>query len=130
MFIISLIHKLLNFYSREDELKDIEEEMDGLELTIATDDCSLIFSESQLNISDDVNEIINEIISDEKIKEDVQSCIKDLLDYVEEKVKGKKKLARKRSIKKQNWAASKRKKLMRPGKNTPVAEENKYLLKR
>ena len=67
-----------------------EEEPDGLELTIATDDCSLIFSESQLNISDDVNEIINEIACDEKIKEDVQSCKKDLLDYVEEKVKGKK----------------------------------------
>ena len=96
MFIISLIHKLLNFYSREDEPKDIEEEMDGLELTIATDDCSLIFSESQLSISDDVNEIINEIISDEKIKEDVQSCIKDLLDSVEEKVKGKKKVDKKK----------------------------------
>ena len=96
MFIISLIHKRLNFYSREDEPKDIEEEMDGLELTNATDDCSLIFSESLLNISDDVNESINEIISDEKIKEDVQSCIKDLLDSVEEKVKGKKKVDKKK----------------------------------
>ena len=48
--------------------KDIKEEMDSLELNIATDDCSLIFSESQLNISDDVNEIINEIVCDEKIK--------------------------------------------------------------
>ena len=130
MFIISLIHKLLNFYRREDEPKDIEEEMDGLELTIATDDCSLIFSESQLNISDDVNEIINETVCDEKIKEDVQSCIKDLLNSVEEKVKGKKKLTRKRSINKQNWAASKRKNLTRPVKNTSVAEERKYLLKR
>ena len=70
--------------------KDIEEEMNSLGLTIATDDCSLIFSESQLNISDDVNETINEIVCDEKIKEDVQSCIKDLLDSVEEKVEGKK----------------------------------------
>ena len=110
MFIISLIHKLLSFYRSEDELKDIEEGMNGLELTIATDDCSLIFSESQLNISDDVNEIINKTVCDEKIKEDVQSCIKDLLDSVKEKVKGKKKLTRKRSINKQNWAASKRKK--------------------
>ena len=57
MFIISLILKLLNFYRRKDEPKDIKKEMDGLELTIATDDWSLIFSESQLNISDDVNEI-------------------------------------------------------------------------
>ena len=57
MFIISLIHKLLNFYRREDEPKDIEEEMDGLELTITTDGCSLIFSESQLNILDDVNKL-------------------------------------------------------------------------
>ena len=64
--------------------------MDGLELTIATDDCSLIFSESQLNISDDVNEIINEIVSDKKIKEDVQSCIKDLLECVEKKLNAKK----------------------------------------
>ena len=87
MFIILLIHKLLNFYRREDEPKDIEEEMDGLELTIVTDDCSLIFSESQLNISDNVNEIINESVCDEKIKEDVQSCKKDLLDSV-----GKKKI--------------------------------------
>ena len=47
MFIISSIHKLLNFFWREDELKDIAEEMDGLELTIATDDCSLMFSENQ-----------------------------------------------------------------------------------
>ena len=91
MFIISLIHKLLNFYRREDEPKDIEEEMDGLELTIATDDCSLIFSESQLNISDDMNKTVSEIVCDENIKEDIQSCIKDLLDSVEEKVKGKKK---------------------------------------
>ena len=100
MFIISLIHKLLNFYRREDEPKDIEEEMDCLELTIATGDCSLIFSESQLNISDHVNEIINEIVCDKKIKEDVQSFIKDLLVSVEEKVKGKKKSTRKRSINK------------------------------
>ena len=64
--------------------------MDGLELTIATDDCSLIFSESQLNISDDVNEIINEIVWDKKIKEDVQSCIKDLLESVEKKLNAKK----------------------------------------
>ena len=41
--------------------------MDDLELTIATDDCSLMFSQSQLNISDDVNEIINKIVCDEKI---------------------------------------------------------------
>ena len=75
---------------REDTERYIEEEMNSLGLTIATDDCSLIFSESQLNISDDVNEIINEIVCDEKIKEDVQSCIKDLLDSVEEKVEGKK----------------------------------------
>ena len=80
----------MNFYRREDTERYIEEEMNSLGLTIATDDCSLIFSESQLNISDDVNEIINEIVCDEKIKEDVQSCIKDLLDSVEEKVEGKK----------------------------------------
>ena len=95
---ISLFHKLLNFYRREDEPKDIEEEMNDLELTIATDDCSLIFSENQLNISDDVHGIINEIVCEEKIKEDVQSNIKDLLGSVEEKVKGKKKLTKKRSI--------------------------------
>ena len=35
MFTILLIHKLLNFYRREDEPKDIEEEMNGLELTIS-----------------------------------------------------------------------------------------------
>ena len=99
----------MNFYRREDEPKDVEEEMDGLELPIATDDCTLIFFESQFNISDDVNEIINKIVWDEKFKEDVQSCIKDL-DSVKEKVEGKKKLPRKRSINKQNWAASKRKK--------------------
>ena len=75
----------MNFYRREDEPKDVEEEMDGLELPIATDDYSLIFFESQLNISDDVNEIINKIVWDEKFKEDVQSCIKDL-DSVKEKV--------------------------------------------
>ena len=62
------------------------------------------------NISDAVNEIINKIVCNEKIKEDVQSCVKDLLDSVEEKNKDKKKLMRKRSINKQNWAASKRKK--------------------
>ena len=87
MFIISLILKLLNFYRRKDEPKDIKKEMDGLELTIATDDWSLIFSESQLNISDDVNEIINEIVCDKKIKKDVQSCIKD---SVEKKLNAKK----------------------------------------
>ena len=75
--------------------------MDGLELPIATDDCRLIFFESQFDISDDVNEIINKIVWDEKFKEDVQSCIKDL-DSVKEKVEGKKKLPRKRSINKQN----------------------------
>ena len=79
-----------------------------MELTITIDDCSLIFSESQLKISDDVNEIINEIVCEEKIKEDVQSCIKDFLDSVEEKINDKKKLTRKKSISKQNWAASKR----------------------
>ena len=57
-----------------------------------------------------MNEIINKIVCNEKIKEDVQSCVKDLLDSVEEKNKDKKKLMRKRSINKQNWAASKRKK--------------------
>ena len=51
----------MDFYRREDEPKDVEEEMDGLELPIATDDCSLIFFESQLNISDDVNEIITKL---------------------------------------------------------------------
>ena len=90
MFIISLIHRLLSFYRREDEPKDINKETDGLELTNSIDDCSLIFSESQLNISDDVNEIGNEFFCGEKIKEDVQSCIKDLLGYVKEKVEGKK----------------------------------------
>ena len=53
-------------------------------------------------------------LCDEKIKEDVQACIRDL-ESVGQKIRGKKKLTRKRSLKKQEWPTNKRKKCHEAG---------------
>ena len=60
-----------------------------------------------------LNEIITDILTDEQIEKDVKSCANDLLDKVE---KATKKLYRKRSINKNDWVVTKRKKAHKQGK--------------
>ena len=59
-----------------------------------------------------MSNIIKEIVDEEKIENDVKSCIKDLLDNVEKAVQPSKKRPnfRKRQIKKPGWIVSKCKK--------------------
>ena len=91
------------------------EDIEGMEIT----EVSLLsdFPEPDSLEAEIFNNLIGDILKEETIQKEVEACVKDLIDSVEENVKSleKKILHRKRPISKANWKITKRRKAHESG---------------
>ena len=91
------------------------EDIEGMEIT----EVSLIsdFPESDSLEAEIFNNLIEDIVKKKSVQKEVEACVKDLIDSVEENVKSleKKTLYRKLPISKANWKITKRRKAHESG---------------
>ena len=91
------------------------EDIEGMEVT----EVSLLsdFPEPGSLEAEIFNNLIEDIVKEETIQKEVEACVKDLIDSVEENVKSLEKMAlyRKRPISKANWKTTKYRKAQESG---------------